>query len=89
MAYTVKGKRVAFDNIAVGSVTGRENTKRSVCGDACTPGTTDLTTPYANQERGCTSPATVSTAGSAYGREHTMRTVCGDATTDFTTDRSH
>ena len=29
MAFTLRGKRVAFDNIAVGSVTGRERTKGS------------------------------------------------------------
>ena len=84
-----EGKRVAFDNIAVGSVTGREAKSLSVSGGAVTPGTTDGTTPYANGECGFTSPQTVSAAGSAYGREHTLRTVCGDRTTDFTTDRSH
>lgn len=86
MAYTVKGKRVAFDNIAVGSVTGRES---RCAGVSTTPATTDLTTPFGNQECLLSSPGITSAAGGAIGREYTLRTVSGNATSDFTTDRSH
>ena len=89
MAYTVKGKRVAFDNVAYASVTGREATIHYGDGTSTTIGTTNLTTPYGNQERLLVSPGITSAAGSAIGREYTMRTVCGGATSDFTTDLGH
>ena len=81
MARTVKGRRTAFDNIAVGSATGLE---RTIAGTTLPHGA--QTTPFANGER------VISAGGSGttdLGREHTLRTVSGGATTDFTTDLSH
>ena len=89
MAYTVKGKRVAFDNVAVAGAAGREAKCRSVTGGAVTPATTDGTTVFANFECAFTSPQTVSAAGGAFGKEATMRTVSGNTPVSHTTDYGH
>ena len=81
MAVTIKGRRTAFDNIAVGSATGVELT---ILGTSDEHGA--QTTPFANGEY------TYQTGGTSFtilGREHTLLTVSGGATTDFTTDLGH
>lgn len=82
MARTVKGRRIAFDNIAVGSATGLERTAAGT-----TLGSGSQTTAF-NTERVLIG-TTPGTTGAALGLEHTLRTVTGGATTDFTTDLAH
>lgn len=84
MAYTVKGRRVAFDNISATNPAGRE-----AYAIGATPGTTNNTTVYGNAECLFSSPHITSPTGSAQGREKHWRTVCGGAVTDYTTDRGH
>ena len=80
MAFTHKGKRIAFDNIAVGSATGRERTR---------VGTTLFieSTLQGNGERLRT--ATTLVASTPGAGEFHLRTVSGGLTTDKTTDGGH
>ena len=79
MAFTAKGRRRAFDNIAIGSATGRE---RTIAG-----GGKIETTLVANGERLRTaSTGAPSTPG---GAEFLHRTVSGNQVTDVTTDLGH
>jgi len=81
MARTVKGRRIAFDNISIGSETGLE---RTITGT--TLGSGSQVTPFANGERVRTA---VTGAPSTPGREIFLRTVTGGLTTDVTTEFGH
>jgi hypothetical protein len=80
MAYTIRGKRVAFDNIAAGSVAGRERTITGVSTSARA-----AVSGYVERLR--TSDGT--SAGSGMGAEITLRTVSGNQVSDRTTDLGH
>ena len=82
MARTVKGRRMGFDNIAVGSASGIELT---IAGTTLPHGA--QTTVFGNGELVITTPA--STSGSALGYEFTFRTVSGGQVSDKTTDLGH
>ena len=80
MARTVQGRRVAFDNIAIGSATGLE---RTISGT--TLGAGSQTTPFSKERR----RTAVTGAPSTPGAEKYFRGVTGGLTTDVTTDLGH
>jgi hypothetical protein len=77
MAYNYRGKRIGFDNIAVGSATGAERT--------ITGGGKELTSPPGGKVQNLRSAC-----GSSYvvlAKEKLWKTVCSGLTTDVTTDK--
>lgn len=80
MAFTHRGKRLAFDNIAVGSPTGRERTITGVSTSASSgvSGWVEVVRTSAG-----------TSAGSQMGQEFLHKTVSGGQVSDRTTDYGH
>ena len=90
MARTVRGKRIAFDNISVGNATGAENTIAGSSGGTLerpVAGTSAIGNTSAYPEN------FMSPCGSSFtspvGLEILRRTVGGGQVSDRTTDRDH
>jgi hypothetical protein len=77
MAYIMRGKRIGFDNIAVGSATGLE---RTIAG-----GGGELTSVYGGKTENFRT-ACGSSYTSARQKEKLWKTVCSGLTTDVTTN---
>jgi hypothetical protein len=82
MARTVKGRRIAFDNISVGNAAGLE---RTIVGTSL--GSGSQTTLVGNGERLRT--ATTGAPSTPGSGEFYFRTVSGGQVTDLTTDLGH
>ena len=80
MAYTIRGRRVAFDNIAYASVAGRERTIIGV--------STSASSGVSGWKEVLRTSADTS-AGSVAGVEILTRTVSGNQVSDKTTDYGH
>lgn len=84
MGYTYRGKRVNFDNIAVGAATGQEQTiSGAVAKEMVVVGTSaqNVSGGYPENYRSVSNSSYI-----ARGKEFLWKTVCGGQVSDRTTD---